>query len=114
VKRSKTTFKSKDGAYARIYAVVRRIARGRVATYGQIAALAGIPGHARQVGYALSALPQSSGVPWQRVVNAQGMVSQRSEPGAAKRQRRVLESEGVTFDDDGRIRLQQFRWRPIT
>ncbi len=67
--------------YARIYAVVRRIPRGRVATYGQIAELAGLPGHARQVGYALHALPDGTAVPWHRVLNARGALSLRRSPG---------------------------------
>ena len=76
--------------YELIYAVVRRIPEGRVATYGQVARLAGLGGHARQVGYALHAL-QDSDVPWQRVVNAQGMISARAYSGAENRQRRALE-----------------------
>jgi methylated-DNA-protein-cysteine methyltransferase-like protein len=60
------------GNYARIYAVVRRIPRGRVATYGQIAELAGLPGHARQVGYALPAQPEGRVVPGHRVQTARG------------------------------------------
>ena len=73
-----------DGSYARIYAVVRRIPRGFVATYGQVAALAGLAGHARQVGYALHALAGDSPLPWQRVVNARGEVSpRRSRAGTA-------------------------------
>ena len=75
---------------ARLWQVVRRIPRGRVATYGQIAALAGLPRAARQVGYALHALSDGSGVPWQRVVNARGGVSLRAAPGWAGLQRRLL------------------------
>ena len=103
---------SKTGTYARIYAVIRRLPRGRVATYGQIAALAGIPGHARQVGYALSALPEGSRVPWHRVINAKGEVSPRSEPGIDSEQRPLLVAEGVVFDHRGRVSLARFRWRP--
>src|SRR5689334_367178 len=65
--------------YQVIYSVIRRIPRGRVATYGQIATLAGIDGHARQVGYALHALPSGADVPWHRVVNSFGEVSRRSD-----------------------------------
>ncbi len=96
----------------RIYAVVRRIPRGRVATYGQIAALAGIPRHARQVGYALAALDDENAVPWQRVVNARGEVSVRGEPGAEQFQRGLLEREGVVFSAAGRIDLARYRWTP--
>ncbi|HWP36316.1 MAG TPA: MGMT family protein [Gemmatimonadales bacterium] len=98
-------------SYADIYAVIRRIPRGRVATYGQIARLAGIPGHARQVGYALHALPDASPVPWHRVVNAKGMVSGRALPGAELEQRLRLEAEGVEFDERGRLRLARFQWK---
>jgi methylated-DNA-protein-cysteine methyltransferase-like protein len=100
------------GTYARIYAVVRRIPRGRVATYGQVAVLAGLPGHARQVGYALSALGSRDGVPWQRVVNARGEVSPRGEVGWDEIQRSLLEDEGVEVDARGRIDLRRSGWRP--
>ncbi len=99
-------------AYARIYAAVRRIPRGRVASYGQIAKLAGLPGRARQVGYAMHALPFGSTVPWHRVVNAQGKVSRRRVPGAELTQRMLLEREAVRFGPGGRIPLQRFGWRP--
>jgi len=83
-----------------------------VATYGQIAALAGIPRHARQVGYALHALDDGSSVPWQRVINAGGRVSPRCRPGWSGFQRQLLEEEGVVFDSTGRIDLKRFRWNP--
>ena len=85
--------------YRRIYAVVAAIPYGRVATYGQVAALAGLSGHARQVGYALHALPEGSTLPWHRVVNARGEVSARSEPGWEGYQRHLLEEEAVRFDE---------------
>lgn len=91
--------------------MVRRIPRGRVATYGQIATLAGLPGHARQVGYALHALPNSTAVPWQRVVNAAGAISLRPMSGGIS-QRMLLEKEGVRFDARDRISLPRFGWRP--
>lgn len=97
--------------YARIYAVVRRIPRGRVATYGQVAELAGLAGHARQVGYALHALPAGTAVPWHRVLNARGSLSPRHEPGAELTQRLLLEREGVRFDARGRVNLTRVRWR---
>jgi methylated-DNA-protein-cysteine methyltransferase-like protein len=98
--------------YQRIYSVVRRIPPGRVATYGQVAALAGIAGHARQVGYALHALPESSAVPWHRVVNAKGEISGRSVPGAELVQQQLLAREGVRLDARGRISLVRLRWVP--
>lgn len=97
--------------YERIWRVVRRIPRGRVATYGQIAVLAGIPRGARQVGYALHALRDGSGVPWHRVLNARGAVSLRSG-GHDVTQRLRLEREGVRFDAGGRTDLNRFLWRP--
>jgi methylated-DNA-protein-cysteine methyltransferase-like protein len=100
------------GPYARIYAVVKRIPRGRVATYGQVAALAGLGGHARQVGYALHALPGASAVPWQRVVNAKGQVSLRRVAGWESVQRALLEREGVCFDARGRIDFARHAWKP--
>jgi len=98
--------------YQRIYEVVRRIPRGRVATYGQVAALAGMPGHARQVGYALHALPDGSQLPWHRVVNASGRISARSVPGPELVQHQRLAREGVAVDAEGRINLNQVRWTP--
>jgi methylated-DNA-protein-cysteine methyltransferase-like protein len=98
--------------YERIYAVVRRIPRGRVATYGQIAELAGLGGHARQVGYALHALTDEPAVPWHRVVNARGEISPRAEPGDDRVQRQLLEREGVVFDAANRLELERYRWRP--
>lgn len=96
----------------KILAVVRRIPEGRVATYGQVAALAGYSGHARQVGYALHDLPEGSDVPWQRVINARGEVSPRAAPGREGYQRHLLEEEGVLFDTRGRVDLELFRWEP--
>ena len=97
-------------AYPRIYAVVRRIPRGRVASYGQVARLAGLPGRARQVGYAMAALTAGTTVPWHRVVNAQGRVSRRRVPGAELTQRMLLEKEGVRFGAGGRIPLARYGW----
>ena len=92
---------------------MKRIPRGRVATYGQVAILAGLPGQARQVGYALSALDNRSRVPWHRVVNAHGQISLRRDGGPASAlQRLLLKRERVRFDSRGRIRLDLFRWRP--
>jgi methylated-DNA-protein-cysteine methyltransferase-like protein len=99
--------------YDRIYAVIRRIPKGRVATYGQVAMLAGLPGQARMVGYALAALPARSRMPWQRVVNAQGRVSPRAGgSGTEVLQRAMLRREGVRFERSDAILLAVFRWRP--
>ncbi len=98
-------------SYARYYDVVRRIPPGRVASYGQVAAEAGLPGRARQVGYAVAALPEASDVPWHRVVNARGEISRRTGGSAFEQiQRVLLEAEGVLFDARGRIDLTRFRW----
>jgi len=98
--------------YERIYTIVRRIPRGRVATYGQVAELAGLEGHARQVGYAMHALPAKSNVPWHRVINARGEVSPRTSGDSHELQRMLLEAEGVVFDLRGRCELKKYRWKP--
>jgi len=98
------------GLHLRIFAVVSRIPRGRVASYGQIARLAGMPGQARLVGYALHAVPRGRSIPWQRVVNAKGAISLPADHGS--RQRYLLEREGVRFDSRGRIPFASFQWRP--
>lgn len=100
-----------SSTYARIYAVVGRVPRGRVATYGQIASLAGLQGHARQVGYALHALPEHSTVPWHRVINAKGEISARSAPDCGGLQRFLLQSEGIVFDHSNRVPLSRFQWK---
>jgi methylated-DNA-protein-cysteine methyltransferase-like protein len=100
-----------SSSYERIYAVVQRIPRGRVTTYGEVARLAGLPGHARQVGYALHSLADERDVPWQRVVNARGELSPRSIPGSEQVQRDLLEDEGIEFSIRGRIDLARYGWR---
>jgi len=102
------------GLRPRIHATVRRIPRGKVATYGQIAAVAGFARHARQVGYALADLPSGSTVPWHRVVNARGEISSRGMAGWEDVQRDLLEQEGVSFGIRDRIDLARFGWRPRT
>lgn len=101
--------------YLAIYKLVKKIQRGRVATYGQIAALAGMPRAARQVGYALRATPDNVKIPWHRVVNAQGRVSMRLkdwQSGGDDLQKILLEAEGVEFDDTGKLDLKRYRWEP--
>ena len=87
--------------------MIRRIPRGRVATYGQVAELAGLQGRARQVGYALHHAP--SGLPWHRVINARGLISARSGSDWGELQRKLLEAEGIDFDLDGRVDLKKFQ-----
>jgi len=98
--------------YQRIYAAVRRIPVGCVATYGQIAELSEWPNRARQVGFALSTLDEDTeaDVPWHRVVNAQGQISSRTNVDASLLQRDLLEAEGIKFDADGRLDLAQHGW----
>jgi len=101
--------------WERVYAVVRRIPRGRVATYGQVAALAGYPRAPRVAGYALHALRDGTPVPWHRVVAAGGRLSlARLSLEAALTQRMRLEREGVSFDARGRVRLERHQWRAAT
>lgn len=97
-----------------IYRVVRRIPPGRVATYGQVARLAGFARHARQVGYALHRLPDDSGVPWHRVLNARGEISIRAVPDDGRFQRLLLRGEGVRFGSDGRVSMARYQWRDAT
>ena len=96
--------------YERIYRAVRRIPHGRVSTYGDIAERAGLEGRARQVGYALHALPSGSRIPWHRVVNARGEISLRSGSDSHELQRMLLEEEGIEFDAAGCIDLKRYRW----
>lgn len=74
--------------------------------------MAGFPGHARQVGYALHALPEGTHLPWHRVINSRGEVSLRTEAGWEHYQRHLLEEEGVAFDTNGRVDLVRFQWEP--
>lgn len=100
-----------SSAYHRIHETVRQIPRGRVATYGQIARLAGMPGQARLVGYALHSLSDRTELPWHRVINARGQISRLPDPDTALAQRALLESEGLIFDDHGRVNLTRYGWR---
>ncbi len=98
------------------YAVVARIPRGRVATYGQVALLAGKPRAARQVGYALAALRGARHrIPWQRVLGSRprGLAAiSILDPMGSAVQRALLEGEGVVMDERGRVSLERFGWTP--
>ena len=107
----KPTQSNAGSTYERTYAVVKKIPRGRVATYGQIATLAGLRGQPRQVGYALNHLRGIGDVPWHRVINAKGEISKRSQPGCEKVQRTLLEREGVEFGLNGQVELTRFQWK---
>lgn len=92
----------------RIYATVQSIPGGRVATYGQVAEMAGLPRRWRLVGRALKSLPEDSAIPWHRVVDARGRISARGCPDAVAEQRMLLEVEGVVFGPGGRIDLARY------
>jgi methylated-DNA-protein-cysteine methyltransferase-like protein len=110
-KQSQTIPPEGNEAAAAIYAVIRRIPRGWVATYGQVAAMAGLPRRARLVGQVLQRLGAVIDIPWHRVVNAKGEVSYApSRNGGDALQQRLLEKEGVEFNNRNRFDLERFRW----
>ena len=94
----------------RVYAMVRRVPRGQVVSYGGIAALLGHPRAARGVGQALRALPDDADVPWWRVINRNGEISIRGDFHAPQLQRALLEGEGVEFGANGRVDWRRFGW----
>ncbi len=101
--------------HSAVYALAKKIPHGKVATYGQLAKLLGLPRHARHVGYALAAMPDNVKTPWHRVVNAQGRISLRRQnwqSGSDDLQRILLEAEDVVFDTNERIDLKRFGWTP--
>jgi methylated-DNA-protein-cysteine methyltransferase-like protein len=99
--------------YAVIYETVCKIPYGRVATYGQIADLSHLPGRARLVGYALYRIVEENDIPWHRVINAQGRVSESPvRYGSDDLQRVLLEAEGIPFRPNGSIDLKAYRWQP--
>lgn len=93
-----------------IFAVIHQIPVGKVATYGQIAQLAGFPGYARHVGKALGNLPEGSKLPWFRVINSQGKISLKGRN--LERQRQHLLNEGVEVSEIGKVRLKLYLWQP--
>jgi methylated-DNA-protein-cysteine methyltransferase-like protein len=101
--------------FERVYRVVERIPRGRVASYGQIAALLGYPRAARTVGWALASLPEAraASVPWQRVINRAGRISISRADLSPSYQRQLLEAEGVVFDDYDRVDMNRYGWRGL-
>ena len=107
-----------ETAFLKVWRVVARVPCGRVATYGQIARLAGLYRGARTVGWALGALPDETRiagrrVPWHRVINAQGGISPRGGPGGVEigRQAAALRREGIAVSREGRIDLGRYLWR---
>jgi methylated-DNA-protein-cysteine methyltransferase-like protein len=101
--------------FDQVYAVVRQIPPGKVASYGQVAALLGHPRAARTVGWALAALRENyePDVPWQRVINSHGRVSIRNMEHAPEEQQLLLEAEGVVFDQHGYVDWQRFGWEGL-
>ncbi len=94
-----------------MFAVVRQVPPGYVTTYGQVATLLGSPRVARQVGYAMAGADHADAdVPWHRVINAQGAISDRGDFGRVEEQRARLEAEGIEFNDNGRVDLKRFRY----
>jgi methylated-DNA-protein-cysteine methyltransferase-like protein len=96
--------------FEQVYKIVRCIPPGKVATYGQIARLAGKPRGARTVGWALHSMPEDSDVPWQRVINAQGIITLDAHGPGGAIQRVLLKAEGVIFDEQGRVDLEVCGW----
>ena len=96
-------------SYEKIWETVRKIPRGKVATYGGIGRLSGLPGQARLVGYALHSLPHGFDLPWHRVINSQGKISLPKIGGHFERQRKLLAKEGVKFNEE-RIDLDKYQW----
>jgi methylated-DNA-protein-cysteine methyltransferase-like protein len=98
--------------YESYYAVIRKIPRGQIMTYGDVAKLAGRPTSARRVGYALFVVPGAA-IPWWRVINARGQISQRhhSGPGGPEDEQRFrLLQEGIEFSSEGRVDLSRYRY----
>lgn len=98
------------GFHGLVYQVVRLVPAGRVTTYGDVATILGSPRIARQVGWALAALPRDNDVPWHRVVNAKATISWRGDLGRARLQEALLRDEGVAIDDDGKLDLPAHRF----
>ena len=99
-----------ESMYDRIYRIVRMIPRGKVASYGMIARIAGRCSP-RNVGYAMSSVPVDTDVPWHRVVNSRGMISIRNHGSECSAQRQLLEAEDVEFDPSGKISLKEYGWQ---
>lgn len=103
--------------YEQVYAVVRRIPRGKVTSYGRIAQMLGQPRAARAVGYALNALKDKDNeyadVPWQRVINSQGRISIVNRENSANRQAELLREEGVVVDEQLRVNLDVCLWEGL-
>lgn len=106
-----TTDSDMRGFRERVLALVRQVPAGKVATYGQIALLAGAPRAARQVGQVLHRVREDERVPWQRIINSKGGIS-TYKVGAGELQRALLEAEGITFNAEGNCDLKRYGWEP--
>ena len=100
-----------QGLYQDIYAIVKRIPTGTVTSYGRIAHMANCS--ARQVGYAMAATPEGQSIPWHRVINSKGQISERKQGNSDQRQRQKLIDEGVLFDSNGGISFERFGWNRV-
>jgi methylated-DNA-protein-cysteine methyltransferase-like protein len=101
-----------DSLFEHVWSIVAKIPRGKVTTYGAIARALGSPGAARTVGWAMRAASARSGLPCHRVVNVRGELSPEDVFGGPGVQRSLLESEGVTFDMQGRVDMKRRLWVP--
>lgn len=104
--------RSASNFYEAVYRLVRRIPRGRVMTYGQVATILGSPRAARAVGYAMLASGRRKDVPWQRVINRRGQISGGGEVERPLLQKALLEAEGILFDETETCDLDGCRWEP--
>lgn len=102
-------FEMSSTLFNKIYEIILKIPKGKVATYGQIAAMAGNPRAARVVGWVLNSLPNDADVPWHRVINSKGTSSLPLES-QRKLQQALLEGEGVIFDKNSQVELEIFQW----
>jgi len=93
----------------KIWQVVHQIPKGKVASYGQVAKLAGLPGYARYVGYTMKSLPQGTKLPWFRVVNSKGSISFKKGTRQYLTQKSLLEAEGVVFVK-GKFSMRKYAW----
>ena len=96
--------------FSEVYKIVRKIPKGKVASYGQIAVICGEPRGARVVGYAMAACPESESVPCHRVVDQKGRTKSAFDTYAPGTQRALLEAEGVGFREDGTVDMGKYQW----
>lgn len=105
---------AKSGFFEHVWDIVKQVPRGKIVSYGQIAALLGSPRAARTVGWALHSMPDNMEIPWHRVINSQGRISIGDCGHSSDIQQLLLEQEGVVFDDRGTVDMKIFQWRPTS